>query len=157
MHCLNSSIFVVMNRIQKALDLYLQSYACSQAVLAVYAEDYQLDMHKAMALATGFAGGMACGKTCGAVTGAIIVLGLHYGNEAPETPAGRRGGKWKVREFCQKFEKLHQTTECSQLLQVNISTPEGMKVAQKKNLFRTHCPQYIVDSVDILEGLLKAS
>jgi hypothetical protein len=83
-----------------------------------------------------------------------MVLGLHYGNGAPETPAGRSGVKWKVREFLQKFGALHQTTECSQLLQVNISTPEGMKVAQEKNLFRTQCPQYIVDAVDILEELL---
>nr|WP_320012286.1 C-GCAxxG-C-C family protein [uncultured Desulfobulbus sp.] len=144
-----------MNRTRKALDLYLRSYACSQAILAVYAEAYQLDIHQALALSTGFAGGMASGKICGAVTGAIVVLGLHYGNEAPETPAGRRGVKWKVREFYQKFEALHQTTECSQLLQVNISTPEGMKVALEKNLFRTQCPQYIVDAVAILEELLE--
>jgi len=57
----------------------------------------------------------------------------------------------EVREFHQRFEALHQTTECSQLLQVNISTPEGMQAAQEKNLFRTQCTQYIVDAVNILE------
>jgi len=143
-----------MNRTQKALDYFSQNYACSQAVLAVYANSYQLDMQKALSLSAGFAGGLSCGKTCGAVTGAIMVLGLHFGQKAPEAPGGRREVKWKVREFYKKFEKLHQTTECSQLLQVNISTPDGMKVAQENNLFRTQCPQYVADAVDILEELL---
>ncbi len=62
-----------MTRARKAAEIYRQDYTCSQAVLVVFADDFDLDRDTALKIACGMGGGM--GRTdqmCGAVTGAWV-------------------------------------------------------------------------------------
>ena len=51
-----------MDRINNAVNKFLQEYACSQAILSEYCELFNLDLEPALRLAAGFAGGMRSGK-----------------------------------------------------------------------------------------------
>lgn len=146
-----------MSRIQKAQDKFLDNYACSQAIFSVYCKNYDIDPQVALSLSAGFAGGMCMGKTCGAVTGAVMVLGLKYGGQQPETPQGRRNVKEAVCHYTELFKDMNGSTECKDLLSVDISTSQGKQVAKEKNLFRTVCPKLIKDSASILEQILNDS
>jgi C_GCAxxG_C_C family probable redox protein len=136
-----------------ATELFRGGCACSQAILGVYGEPLGLPRKTAMQIAAGFAGGMRLGETCGAVTGALMVLGLRHGSESCETAAGRAGVYARVGEFTKRFRRQNGSLVCRELLGCDISTPEGMKQAQERNLFRTTCVKIVESAAAILEEM----
>jgi C_GCAxxG_C_C family probable redox protein len=106
-------------------------------------------------MAGGFGGGMGGqGGTCGAVTGSIMVLGLKYGKTKAEDNAAKEKTYRLVREFTQRFEERHQALLCRNLIDADLSTPEGLKAAQERKVFETKCSLFVRDAVKILEELL---
>lgn len=146
-----------MNKIQEAEKRFIEGYACSQAVFSTYCDEYDIDPKIALSLSSGLGGGICMGKTCGAVTGAILMIGLALGGKNSETSEGRRKIKESVIEFTNRFKEFNSTTECKDLLSLDISTPKGMKTAIEKNLFKTVCPKFIKDSSKILEEIINKS
>jgi C_GCAxxG_C_C family probable redox protein len=142
-----------MSSVSDATRLFIDGFACSQAILSVYGHPLGLPRKTAMQIAAGFAGGMRLGETCGAVTGAFMVLGLRYASENCDTAAGRAEVYANVVEFAKRFQGINGTISCRELLGCDISTPEGMKKAQEQNLFKTTCVKMVEDSAMILETL----
>ena len=72
---------MVKDHVAEALELFKSGFHCSQAVLAVFAEENGLQTDAALKIACPFGGGMGgFGRTCGALTAAMVVVGLKYGN-----------------------------------------------------------------------------
>ena len=94
------------------------------------------------------------GETCGAVTGALMVIGLKYGMVRSDDIIAKEKTYKFAREFLDKFKSLNGTIKCRELLNCDISTPEGMNFAKEKNLFATICPKMVRNSAEILENLL---
>jgi C_GCAxxG_C_C family probable redox protein len=146
-----------MNRAQRALSEFSSGFNCSQSVLSVFAEDYGLDTNSALKLATGFGGGMGgTGRTCGAVSGAFLVIGLKYGNVAPGDTDSKNATYRRVREFIQKFEAKNRSIQCKELLDLDLSTPEGLASARERGLFTAICPRLVSDAVEILEAIMQS-
>ncbi len=144
-----------MTRARKAAEIYRQDYTCSQAVLVVFADDFDLDRDTALKIACGMGGGM--GRTdqmCGAVTGAIMVLGLKYGMVDPARQEDKLETYGKVRELMERFTRYHGSLGCTDLMDCNLSTPEGLEHAQTQHLADNICPPLVEDVVRILEELL---
>ena len=146
-----------MDRINQAEKKFLEKYACSQAIVTTYCDQFGLDIKNALNISAGFAGGMRSGKTCGAITGAIMILGLAFSGQHSEQLVDRKDVYAVVSEFTQRFKEKYGSTECKDLLTVDISTAEGKQVANEKNLFYTICPKFIRTSAEILESLIKLS
>jgi C_GCAxxG_C_C family probable redox protein len=104
-------------------------------------------------LGRAFGAGMGMGRECGAVTGAFLVLGFTAQNAASEKEA-----RFKVydlvKEFVRRFEAVHGTIVCRELLGVDLGTTEGREKAVKDNLFRTRCPVMVRDAAQILSELI---
>lgn len=143
-----------MTKVLEAERRFIEGYACSQAVFSTYCDEYNIDPQIALRLSAGFGGGICMGKTCGAVTGAVLVIGLALGENNSETSDGRKKIKESVIKFTTQFKKLNNSADCKELLSLDISTPEGMKKAIEKNLFKTICPKFIRDSCETLEEIL---
>ena len=143
-----------MGKSEEAVEQFRSGANCSQAVLGVYAEQYGIDPESALAIACGFGAGMGrMGHTCGAVTGAIMVIGLAAGEPDPRSFAAKIRVYGLVRTFIERFTALHKTTSCRELLDCDLSTPEGYEDAQGRGLFQTQCPTYVQDAVEILEEM----
>ncbi|SBW01190.1 putative C_GCAxxG_C_C family redox protein [uncultured delta proteobacterium] len=140
-----------MSQVNRALAIFSSGFACSQAVLAVFCERYGLDETTALRIATGFAGGMKRADVCGAVTGAIMVIGLKYGHVDAADRASRRLAGERVQDFMTRFTELHGAIACRDLLQCDITTPEGRQFAMDNKLFTTRCHDLVVTAVEILE------
>jgi C_GCAxxG_C_C family probable redox protein len=84
-----------------------------------------------------------------------MLIGLKYGNITAEDKKARRETYELVKEFVSKFESLHGSIKCKDLLGCDISSPEGWKAAKKKKLFRKVCPKYVKDAAEIIEQLLR--
>ena len=142
-----------MDRKIKAVEKFLNGTACSQAILSEYATLFGLSSETAMKIAAGFAGGMRKANICGAITGAYMTLGLKYSGPNCEESTGRREVYQSIAEFTTEFEKIHGTILCKELLGCDISTPEGMKIAQAQELFKKVCPKFLNDAADLLEKI----
>ena len=143
------------NKIVNAVACFNEGFTCGQALLSAFGEELGLNRELALKIACAFGGGMACmGETCGAVTGAFMVIGLKHGR----TIVGDRPAKNKTytltRSFRKAFEARNGSIVCRELLNVDISTPEGMTLAEEKKLFKRHCPNFVKDAAEILDELL---
>ena len=136
-----------MNYVEEAVQLFEDGYMCSQAVLAVFCEEFGLSREQAFKISISFGGGMRKGEVCGACTGAIMALGLKYGEN-----------KSKSDEMCVKFldsfEKENGSYICRDLLDCDIRTEEGIKYAIDNNLFKEICPKMVESAVKIAQELI---
>jgi C_GCAxxG_C_C family probable redox protein len=125
---------------------------CAQSVLMAFCEDLGLEKSQAFKVALAFGGGMGgTGKTCGAVTGALMVMGLKLGSREKEV--SRETLDSLVKEFKNRFAALHGSTECNDLLGIEINTAEGSRLAHEKGVFDTICPKLVRSSAEILEEM----
>jgi C_GCAxxG_C_C family probable redox protein len=139
---------------EAALTRFREGYNCSQSALSVFAEEFGLPLDVAMRLAAPFGGGIGRrGEVCGAATGALIALGLRYG----PTTAGKND-KERVyavaAEFLRRFEARAGALNCRDLIQIDMTTPEGLAEARKRKVFSTTCPHLVAAAVEIANELL---
>jgi C_GCAxxG_C_C family probable redox protein len=142
------------NRPQHAVDRFLASMNCSQAVLETYAPMVGLSTDNARRVSAAFAGGMGMGEECGAVTGAFMVIGLKYGKTVDRNSRADKKTFAAVARFMEEFKKRHQKTGCSELLGTDMGTPEGVKEAADKGLFTSACPGYVRSAAEILDDIM---
>lgn len=136
-----------MNSIEEAVQLFENGYVCSQAVFAAFSEDYGLSKERALKIGACFGSGMRKGEVCGACTGALMALGLKYGDD-----------KAKSNEVCEKFldefKNENGSIICRDLLECDISTPEGVQFARDNDLFKEFCPKMVESAAKIVNGIL---
>jgi C_GCAxxG_C_C family probable redox protein len=145
-----------MNNPERGVALFKEGFSCSQAVLAAYGEQFDLKQELALRVAGAFGGGMGrMGETCGAVTGAIMVLGMKFGSTTAGDLKARENAYAVVREFVHRFKGRNVSTLCRELLDCDISTPEGMKRAKEEGLIKQACPKFVKDAAEILDQLLE--
>ena len=144
-----------MSRVEQAVSCFKEGFSCSQAMLSTYGLEFGLDRETALKVAGAFGGGMGrMGETCGAVTGAFMVLGLKYGNTRAEDMEAKKNTYSLVKEFVNRFKSRNSSIVCRELLNCDISTPDGMELAKEKNLFTTLCPKLVLDAAEIIEQIL---
>jgi len=144
-----------MKHEERALSLFREGFSCSQAVAAAFAQDLGLDTATALKIAQPFGGGIAqSGDWCGAVTGAFLVIGLKHGRSKAEDDASKARTYALVHEFIRRFRDRHGHLKCRDLLDCDISTPEGRKRAEELNLHTTRCEELVRDAAAILGDIL---
>jgi C_GCAxxG_C_C family probable redox protein len=144
-----------MDQPTRAVDSFLDGYACSQAIISTYADLFDLDREQALKIAAGFAAGMRQAGTCGAVTGAYMVLGLKFSESDSEKPERRKPVYEAVNEFVSRFVEVNGSLNCRELLGCDISTAAGMETAKEGEMFKKVCPRFVKSSAEILEDMLK--
>jgi C_GCAxxG_C_C family probable redox protein len=145
----------VNTKSEQAVSCFRQGFCCSQAVLAVYAEELGIARETALKISRGFGGGMGrMARTCGAVTGAFMVLGLRYGNADAGDKQAKEETYRLVREFARRFEKRNGSIICRDLLGCDISKPDGLRMAKENGLFTSVCPDMVRDAAEILQEMM---
>jgi C_GCAxxG_C_C family probable redox protein len=115
-----------------------------------------LDREQALRVAGAFGGGMArMGETCGVVTGSMMALGLKHGKTKASDDEAKERTYRLVIEFVDKFKARYGSIVCRELLDCDMSTPEGLQEFKNKNLLETHCAKFVKEAAEILEEILK--
>ena len=140
-----------MKKSEKAVEFFGKGFNCAQAVAAAFADEAGTDEKTALKAMSGFGAGIGrTDQVCGAVSGAIMILGMKHakGIESKELIYA------KVKELTEKFKAKYGTVSCTGLLGCNMSTPEGLAEAKKKEAHTKLCPKFVQDAVEILEEIL---
>ncbi len=140
-------------KVTNALIAHDNGCNCAQSVVTQFCEDFSLDQAAAMRLASPFGGGMYQGKTCGAVTGALIVLGLRYGFEVPHKSAKLLMEEYNL-NFINRFRQILGSTECNEIIGVDISDLDQRTKARVEGIFDQKCPRCIETAVRLVADLL---
>lgn len=136
-----------MNSIDDAVQLFENGYVCSQAVFAAFSEDFGLSKDMALKIGACFGSGMRKAVVCGACTGALMVLGLKYGDDKAKSNK-------MCETFLDEFEKENGSIICRDLLECDISTPEGVQKAIDNNLFKEVCPKMVESAAKIVDEMI---
>jgi len=141
----------------RAEEIFTGGYNCAQTVLSIFGPGFGINEDLCCRLAFPFGAGIARRQeTCGAVTGALMALGLMYGRGLGEGNEAKETGYAKAQDFLRRFEELHGTVRCLDLLGADINTGEGREAISRGNLFVTRCARFVSDAVEIVESLAKA-
>ena len=144
-----------MSKIKEAVSCFTDGFNCSQAIFSTYTPELGLDRETALKISCSFGGGIArMGETCGAVTGALMVIGLRSGNTNVGDKQAKEATYGVARDFISRFEQFNGSIKCKDLLCCDISTIEGTKIANEKQLFTTLCPKFVGDAALIIEQIL---
>jgi C_GCAxxG_C_C family probable redox protein len=148
----DTKIMTKQETINKAVALFDEGYACSQAILLSFAERYNLDENTAKLISSTFGGGMGrLRQKCGAVTSGFMVLGLAYGNKVPKDMETKLAAYKKVRELNGLVEEIHGTSNCSELLIKHVTEAE---VADRKH-HKIICKKIVGDVAGLLYDMLE--
>ena len=106
-----------MTKSEKAVELFLKGYNCSQAVFGAFADELGVGEETAFKLAAPFGGGVARQReVCGAVSGMLMVLGLAEGYSTPETKEIKANHYETVRTLCDEFKQINGSIICREIL-----------------------------------------
>ena len=153
---LNEKGLLEMSKADCAVGCFSSGFNCSQAVLSSFCEQLGLDRDLALKLSCSFGGGMGrMAETCGAVTGAFMLIGLKHGKCRIGDDESKEKTYALVRDFAERFMGLNGSIKCKELLNCDMSTPEGMRYAKENGLWDKLCTKFIRDSVAIIEDLLQ--
>lgn len=142
-------------RVQKAVQLFLEGYSCSQSICAAFCEQVDLDREIILRLAAGFSGGIGRqGRTCGALSGAVIILGLFAGSHDHSDKDARDKTHALVRELFSEFADYYGSVDCRDILGLDISTKDGYARAKEQKLFETVCPRFVQSTAILLEEFI---
>lgn len=136
-------------------ELLMRDAGCAQIVAGEFTEETGLDRETLYRMAAAFDGGMMRGETCGAVVGAYMVIGLIAGHSGPDQMEQK--GKLLTLEF--RFNELflekRKSFVCKELIDADISTPEGMDRIINGGIMMNECPCIIMDVVSSLKQAIE--
>ncbi len=136
-------------------ELFESGLFCAEAVLKTIAEQQGVASQLIPGVATGFCSGLArSGGPCGAMTGAVMALGLVLGRNDPERSVEQTYDA--VRTMMTKFEAHLGSTNCTELLGVDLGTPEGRQAFEDRNL-DSQCADITGFAAALVEEILESN
>ena len=112
------------DRIQRAVELFMQGYGCCQSVLCAFSDLYGLDEEMAVRIAAGFGGGVGRMRMmCGTCSALVILAGLEKGQTRGEDREGKAACYQLVRELLETFRQRNGSIICAELLQRKTPQP----------------------------------
>lgn len=104
-------------RVNRAVDNFMQGYGCCQSVVAAFADLYGLDDTLAKKIAAGFGGGVGrLRMMCGAVSGIVMLVGLDCGQTEGSDREGKSACYKVVQDLLDKSKAENGSIICAEIL-----------------------------------------
>ena len=104
-------------RVERAVDYFMQGYGCCQSVVAAFADLYGMDDIMAKRIAAGFGGGVGRMRMmCGAVSGIVMLVGLDCGQTEGSDHEGKSACYKVVQELLARSQTENGSLICAEIL-----------------------------------------
>ena len=142
---------------EKAKQLFMEGYNCSQAVLGAFCEECGMDFATAMKLSSSFGGGMGrLREVCGAVSGMFMVAGMLYGYDDPKGQADKTKHYERIQELAEKFRKENGSIVCRELLGLTEKKSEPKPEERTGEYYKKRpCAEMVKMAAEIMEEYIK--
>lgn len=140
---------------EKAERLHNEGFNCAETVLKIVTAQWGIKNPLIPPIATAFGGGIGRrGSACGALTGGVMAIGARFGRSVGSDAAARDKSYALSFDFAKWFEKEFGSLICYDLIQCDLTTPEGR--AKQRAARKEKCSRYISRSADgVLELVQK--
>lgn len=147
-----------MSRGDKAYELFMSGYNCTQSVVGAFADLIGMDFDTAVKFGSGFGGGVGrLREVCGTFSGAVIVIDMLYGYSDPKNVKAKAELYARIQELAAQFRKYNGSLICKELL--GLSRPEGSPVPEARTAEyykKRPCPELCRYSANMVEEYIKA-
>ena len=104
-------------RVERAVDNFMQGYGCCQSVVAAFADLYGMDKQTALRVSAGFGGGVGRMRMmCGAVSGIVMLVGLDCGQTEGSDREGKSACYKVVQELLNLSKQENGSLICAEIL-----------------------------------------
>lgn len=115
-----------MTRSEKARDLFLKGYNCSQAVLGAFDDVLNMDFDTVMRLGSSFGGGVArLRQICGTCSAMFMIAGLTSGYTTSDASAKSAHYAF-IQGMAKEFEAENGSIVCKELLSLRAKKSEAV-------------------------------
>lgn len=144
-----------MTHAEKAKELFIEGYSCSQAVFGAYCEELGIDKDTAMKLSAPFGGGVGrLREMCGACSGMLMAFGVMYGYETPDNSKIKADHYKDTRELCEHFKERQGSYICREILGRRAEIG-GDPSARTEEFYKTRpCVSCVIDAAEILDAYI---
>jgi C_GCAxxG_C_C family probable redox protein len=139
-------------QIDEAILKFKSGSNCAQSVLSTYLPTLGIPESIAHKMGTGLGSGVGRKQyICGALNAGAIVLSTQMGNEKGDDVVRKDLTLERVRQLITKFEERFKSSQCIDIIGIDISTAEGRKKALDAGVFRDICLSCIEEVCTQLE------
>lgn len=142
-----------MTRGEKAENLFMQGYNCSQAVFLAFADMYPFDFDTAAMLSSSFGGGMGrLREVCGTVSGIFLAAGTVLGYSNPRDVRAKTDHYALIQKLAAEFKKENGSIICRELLGLKSAEDSFIPDERTPEYYKKRpCPKLCKAAADILE------
>lgn len=121
-------------RVQYAVELFMEGYGCCQSVVVAFADIYDLEPDVAKRVAAGFGGGVGrLRMMCGAVSGLVVLAGLEVGQTEGTDRQGKAACYQLVQQLIERSKQQNGSVICAELLGIKGAVPAGNFMPDERN------------------------
>ncbi len=145
-------------RVQKARDLFLDGYNCTQAVFLAYNDLFDIEDQFAAKICASFGGGMGrLREVCGAVSGMFFAAGQIEPAYDPSDKASKTRNYALVQSFAEQFREKNGAIVCRELLGLNVKKEDPVPSDRTPEYYKKRpCVEYIASAARIIGERLLA-
>ncbi len=144
-----------MDHSQKAYDLFMQGYNCSQSVFAAFCDITGMEFDLALKLSSSFGGGVGrLRELCGAVSGMLMAAGIIYGYSVPKDHTVKSEHYKRVQELAFKFAEENGSYICRDLLGLSGVSDPNSPERTKEFYEKRPCPELCRRAAKLLDDYI---
>ncbi|MHA1753802.1 MAG: C-GCAxxG-C-C family protein [Candidatus Helarchaeota archaeon] len=99
---------------------------------------------------------LACiSGACGAVASGLMIVGLIEGGGKKQKPLDQFKAASVGMKFLSQFRKRFGATSCYDLINIDMTTSEGMREYHKKRVWENKCYLHVVGALEIIRDTFK--
>ena len=146
-----------MTKGDRAYELFLEGYNCTQAVVGAFAEEMGVDFETAVRIGSGFGGGMGrMREVCGTFSGAVLAADMLYGYSDPKDIEAKKALYEKIRAAAEQFKKDNGSIICKELLGLEKPEKTAQPDARTPEYYQKRpCPLLCKYAAELAETMLE--
>lgn len=141
------------SRVEKAVELFMSGYNCSQSVFVAYSDLFGMDREQALKVSCSMGGGMGrMREVCGTVSGMAMVAGMVCGNTDPSDQAAKTKNYETVRKMADVFKAQHKSIICREILGIRSAEKSAAPEARTAEYYQKRpCARMVETAARIIE------
>ncbi len=145
-----------MTEKEKAGQLFLEGYNCSQSVFTAFSHRFGINEETAKKISAGLGGGVGRQReVCGAVSAAAMVLGCIAAPTDGSDSDSKKHNYELVREFSEKFSAIHGSIICRDMLKGTEKNKNAVPDERTAEYYKSRpCLKAVEDAAEILMQMI---
>ena len=146
-----------MTRREKAENLFLEGYNCSQAVAIAFEDLHGISCGTIARLSSSVGGGMGrLREVCGSVSGMFMVAGLLYGYDDPKAKEEKADHYARIQKLAEDFSTENGSIVCRELLGLTEKKQEPTPEARTAEYYKKRpCKELVGMAAEIMENYIR--